>query len=210
MRSNSTTSKSRSRKRNRIPEYGVWEAMRSRCLNPNMPFYKYYGGRGITICNEWLNSFDAFYRDVGPRPDGYTIERVNNDGNYEPNNVRWASRAEQGQNRREASDAVKITYNGETRTMAEWARHLDVPYQMLYHRWLRSPNEDFGLLCTRPPRTSGEYHFAAKFTAEQVREMRRLYFSGECSSYAEVGRRFNLDRRHAHAIITGKYYKDVV
>jgi len=209
MQLDSTTPKTSTRKTD-LKEYRVWEGIKQRCLNPKSAFYKYYGGRGITVDQRWL-SFDGFYADMGPRPNPTdTIERIDNDGPYAPWNCKWASRAEQGKNRREASDAVKITYNGETKTMAEWSRHLNVPYQVLYHRWLRNPNEDFGLLCIRPPRISGEHHFAAKFTAEQVREMRRLYFSGECSSYAEVGRKFNLDRRHARCIIIGKFYKDVV
>ena len=208
MQSNSITPKTRTRITD-LKEYGVWEGIKQRCLNPKSAFYKYYGRRGITVDERWL-FFDNFYADMGPRPNATdTIERIDNDGPYAPWNCKWASRAEQGKNRREASDAVKITYKGETKTMAEWARHLDVPYQVLYHRWLRSPNEDFGLLCIRPPRTSGEHHPNARFTANEVREMRRLYFSGECHSYAEVGRRFNLDRRHIRAIIIGTYYKNI-
>jgi hypothetical protein len=94
-------------KRNRIhggryrPEYAVWQAMKDRCLNPNHAAYHNYGGRGIKICPEWQHSFAAFLRDVGPRPSpDLSIDRIDNDGNYEPGNVRWATRSEQTRNQR--------------------------------------------------------------------------------------------------------------
>jgi hypothetical protein len=73
--------------------------MRSRCLNPNYDKYPFYGGRGITICERW-NSFENFLADMGERPEGLTLDRRNNDGNYEPSNCRWATALEQRHNRR--------------------------------------------------------------------------------------------------------------
>ena len=98
--------------------YGSWHRMVQRCTDPNSSDYKYYGGRGITVADEWLD-FTNFKRDVGDRPPGTSLDRIDNNRGYEPGNVRWATRKEQMQNTR----GVKlIEYQGEAHCVAEWER----------------------------------------------------------------------------------------
>ncbi len=85
----------------RSSEYDAWRSMKKRCLNPSYVQWKDYGGRGITICQEWIDSFDAFLSDVGPKPEPHlSLDRIDNNGNYEASNVRWADRTTQSRNRR--------------------------------------------------------------------------------------------------------------
>ena len=84
----------------RSPEYSSWNSMKQRCLNPNSKDYANYGGRGISVCDSWQDSFQQFFEDMGIRPEGTTLDRMDNDGNYEPGNCRWATAKEQNSNRR--------------------------------------------------------------------------------------------------------------
>lgn len=83
------------------PLYAIWRGIIERCTNPRMPTFNNYGGRGIKVCERWLNSFDAFLQDIGPRPsEVHSVDRVNNDGNYCPENCRWADSTQQALNRK--------------------------------------------------------------------------------------------------------------
>jgi len=116
--------------------HAVWRIMLDRCNNKNKKSYSCYGGRGITVCKRWHN-FLNFYNDMGECPEGLTIERIDNDGNYEPSNCKWATRQEQGNN---TKTNVIINYNGQRLTIAQWARKIGINYQTLLcrirrHNW---------------------------------------------------------------------------
>ncbi len=106
------------------PEHAAWKDMKARCLNPNAQNYNRYGGRGITICSRWLQSFQNFFDDMGKRPKGMTLERKENNGNYEPGNCIWADRFQQANNTRRNRF---IEFNGERHTVSQWARIKGVP-----------------------------------------------------------------------------------
>lgn len=111
-------------------EYRCWYHMRDRCLNPANRFYAYYGGRGIRVDPSW-DSFEAFLRDMGPCPQGETLERKDNNQGYSKENCVWASRQEQAINRR---NTKWITYKGKTQHMAAWSRELGIRQDTLHYR----------------------------------------------------------------------------
>lgn len=119
--------------RSTSPEYVVWSGMHARCRDASHESFQRYGARGIQVCERW-NSFEAFYTDMGPRPDGMTLERNDNDGNYEPGNCRWATRIEQARNTRKT---VFITFEGETLSLADWGRRLNTKTSTLRQRWAK-------------------------------------------------------------------------
>jgi hypothetical protein len=112
-------------------EYSTWCGMKQRCYNPTSKFYPYYGGRGIKICDRWLNSFENFFADMGERPDNHTIDRIDNEQGYSPKNCKWATRSEQQKNRR---CNRFVTLNGITKTAMEWSEETGIAHQTLYAR----------------------------------------------------------------------------
>ena len=99
----------------KTPEFKCWDSMLQRCSNPNHESYFRYGGRGIKVCQRW-SKFENFFTDMGKRPSGLTLERINNNGNYTPKNCKWATWKEQGQNKRNlwvtSPDAMRNRRNG--------------------------------------------------------------------------------------------------
>lgn len=111
-------------KRKKSKEYRTWQHMKSRCHNPNTSGFENYGGRGIIVCAEWRNSYLTFLRDMGRSPSEYhSIDRIDNNGNYEPSNCKWATRSEQNSNTRRTRF---IRYKGEEKTITQWSEELKI------------------------------------------------------------------------------------
>lgn len=114
---------------NKTPTHWSWVTMRQRCGNPNTPKYRLYGGRGIAVCERWQD-FDNFLADMGPRPEGMTLDRVDSDGNYEPGNCRWATFSEQNRHKRTGKlterDVAWIRANAGVRTQTSMAQKFGV------------------------------------------------------------------------------------
>lgn len=118
--------------RSKSQEFEIWSGMQTRCYNSKAKAFKRYGGRGITICNRWKESFVNFLSDMGPRPSPiHSIERIDNDGNYEQGNCYWATREEQANNK---GNNRHITINGVTKTIAQWSRDTGLSYNALWYR----------------------------------------------------------------------------
>jgi hypothetical protein len=115
--------------------YNVWAMMIQRCTNQKNKSWDDYGGRGISVCDRWLHDFAAFAADMGERPSGMTLDRINNDGNYEPSNCRWATGATQ---RRNARFVRPLTFNGRTMLISDWAAELGITVSSLGGRLDRS------------------------------------------------------------------------
>ena len=113
------------------PTYRSWLKMRERCHNPAHDKYPYYGGRGIVVCDRWRDDFRAFYADMGERPEGRTLDRIDLDGHYTPENCRWATRQEQNRNK---SNTVLVDHNGEMISTSEFARIYGVGQTSLSQR----------------------------------------------------------------------------
>jgi hypothetical protein len=112
------------------PTFQTWRGMFSRCFDPGHESYEDYGGRGIKVCDRWLE-YENFVADMGQRPVGMTLDRENTDGNYEPGNCRWATNREQQTNKR---NNVNLTFGGRTQTMVEWAEERGLDPGLLWQR----------------------------------------------------------------------------
>ena len=113
------------------PTYISWHGLKTRCYNQRDEHYARYGARGIRVCERWRRSFKNFLADMGERPDGMTVERIDNDGHYEPDNCRWATPEEQSNNRQVTR---LLTFNGKTQSISMWAREVHMSYNTLFHR----------------------------------------------------------------------------
>jgi len=153
------------------PEWGAWKSMLDRCTNPNHPSWGRYGGRGIVPCKRWLK-FENFYADMGPRPDGTSLDRIDNDKGYTPKNCRWATQLQQHNNK---SSNVHMTIDGVTRTISEWARHFGIKYSVVKTRYAKGIT-GIELFAASPRKPYG----------------RRIEFDGELLTITQIAKRLNV------------------
>lgn len=180
----------------RTPVYRVWSAMKGRCENPSDTGYKNYGGRGIKVCTRW-QSFENFLADMGEPPPGYTIDRRDNNGDYAPGNCRWATQKQQMRNTRRN---ILITYNGETRTLAEWAERMHMDISALHWR-LREARWTIARALTTPSTPpAGEAHPGCKLTAAAVDAIRTTYAAGGISQ-AALAKQYGVSQSHIARIL---------
>lgn len=131
----------------RSNEFSIWLGIRKRCLSPSSPAYKHYGAKGITLSPDWATSFEAFYTHVGKRPSlSHSIDRIDNTRGYEPGNVRWATPAQQGSNKR---NNVRAIVDGVPMTASEISRATGIPCSTILMRMKKGLT---GQALTAPPR----------------------------------------------------------
>lgn len=130
------TTHGNNRRGQRSTEYAVWATMIQRCTNPKNKDYKYYGKRGVKVCDDWLNSFETFLSDMGTRPENFSLDRINNQHGYSKENCRWVEKSVQNNNRR---DNKPITFQGKTLNVGQWEKLLGFTHNTisgrLNHGW---------------------------------------------------------------------------
>ncbi len=164
------------------PEYRAWSGLRGRCCCPSNRAFPNYGGRGIKVCERWLHSFENFLADLGPKPTPlHSIDRIDNDGNYEPGNVRWATRTQQQRNTRMCRI---VEFNGVRQTAAEWAEQLGIRRHSFIRR-LNTMTVEKAITTPAPRPTTRRGHrrgvdsHLAKLDDSKVKVIRRRVANGE-------------------------------
>lgn len=133
--------------RSKSPIFNIWSAMKARCYYQKGKHYSDYGGRGIKVCDRWLNSFDEFYEDMGDRPTSkHSLDRIDVNGDYEPSNCRWATKMEQVNNTRKT---LFLTYNGTTKSISDWSRFLGINKMTIRSRIQRGEKDMAKILSTK-------------------------------------------------------------
>ncbi len=199
------------RRRHLSKEYRAWRGMRRRCLDETSSNYAFYGGRGITIHPSW-NSFKTFLRDVGPAPsEEHQLDRhPDQNGNYGPGNVRWATKLEQANNTRSNR---QLEFSGETHTMAEWGRITSLGQHLIEQR-LNCLGWSVKDALTKPSgqktASRGEDRYNAVVTEEIVRYIRKNYAARlPGRDTKEMAKKFGISISTVKAILSGRAWKHV-
>lgn len=172
------------------PEYNAWVQMIRRCTDSSYQCWPRYGGRGISVCERWLISVECFVADMGPRPSPkHSLDRIDNDANYEPENCRWATAREQAGNRR---DNRTLTINGVTKVLAELSRESGIGHMTIIHRL------DLGW----PPEQAVFEPARHRYTNDDVRKMREMVDSG--MTYTEVAKSIGACRHDVSDYVNGR------
>jgi len=177
----------------------VWRTMHNRCYNSNVKAYPSYGGRGIFVDQRWHGSagYKQFLQDMGPRPEGGMVERIDNDGPYSPENCRWATRDEQANNKR---NNRWITANGKTQTMAQWAKELGCnPSNIIYR--LKS-----GMTPEQAVTTPIAERPNAKLTADDARYVKENY---PMLTMSQLAAKLGVSKKTVSNILHGRTFRDV-
>jgi hypothetical protein len=188
--------------------YQSWADMRNRCRNARHRRYGFYGGRGIKVCERW-DSFAAFVEDLGLKPDGLTLERLDNNGDYEPDNCKWATYREQNKNTR---STTVYEYRGRRQTIEEWADEVGMPRSTLSER-IHGYGWDISVALTAQfqhkeniPDDPELAKYLPKLTREQADEIRELYAEGGWS-YRGLGELFGVSGTSVSRIVRGEVWK---
>jgi len=176
--------------KNKTPEYFAWMGMKNRCLNPKAQGFRYWGGRGIKICDRWM-VYENFLEDMGPRPTPkHSLDRINNNGDYEPSNCRWATIDEQNRNKR---TNIWMTFRGKTMLPIDWSKELGICIETLEGRLRRGWSHEKTLstpVLDHSEVSRGESNGRAKLTEKDVSTIRDLLNTG--LSQREIGERFGV------------------
>lgn len=178
--------------------------MKARCHNPNHPSFANWGGRGISVCEEWRDSFKVFCDDMGLKPSSeHTLDRIDNDGNYEPGNCRWATWREQLRNRR---NNVLVEAFGRTQCVAAWAEELGIRWSLIDQRIKRGYTAEESLMAVPGAlRKRGEGQSLSKLTDGAVIEAFVLYRAGWV--HREIASRFGVTRRTVGRVLSAKTWR---
>jgi hypothetical protein len=187
----------------RSPEYKAWYAMRHRCSNNANANYSLYGGRGIRVCSEWDAGFNAFIADMGPRPDGMTLERIDVNSGYFPENCIWADRKAQANNR---TNNRVLSIRGRTKTVALWAMETRVAEAAIRTRLAKGWAAEAAVFTPSAPKSctknAGEDNANSKITRLVAGEIRRRWSAGE--SQKNIAKHYSIDPSQVSRIVRNK------